>query len=82
MTVLREWRAGIRRELKTEYVSYVLRTGIAHYRATRLKRLLLARAIESREELECCREAVKAKSVLVAGGTSVFICGGRDGWQR
>ncbi len=34
MTVLREWRAEIRRELKTEYVNYVLRTGIAHYRAT------------------------------------------------
>ena len=34
MTVLREWRAEIRRELKTEYVNYVLRTGIAHYQAT------------------------------------------------
>jgi hypothetical protein len=34
MTILREWRAEIRRELKAEYVTYVLRTGIAHYRAT------------------------------------------------
>ena len=34
MAVLREWRAEIRRELKDEYVEYVLRTGIAHYRAS------------------------------------------------
>jgi hypothetical protein len=34
MTILREWRAEIRRELRAEYVSYVNRTGIAHYRAT------------------------------------------------
>ena len=34
MTILREWRAEIRRELRAEYVSYLLRTGIAHYRAT------------------------------------------------
>ena len=34
MAVLREWRAEIRRALKDEYVNYVLRTGIAHYRAT------------------------------------------------
>lgn len=33
MTVLREWRAEIRRELKDEYVRYVLETGIAGYRA-------------------------------------------------
>lgn len=34
MAVLREWRAEIRRELKEEYVRYVLETGIAAYRAT------------------------------------------------
>jgi hypothetical protein len=34
MTFLREWRAEIRRELKAQYVDYVLHTGIAHYRAT------------------------------------------------
>ena len=33
MAILREWRAEIRRELKTEYVDYVRRTGIAHYQA-------------------------------------------------
>ncbi|MGH8291545.1 MAG: hypothetical protein ACREV7_21625 [Steroidobacteraceae bacterium] len=33
MSVLREWRAEIRRELKDEYVRYVLETGIAGYRA-------------------------------------------------
>ncbi|MEP6885724.1 MAG: hypothetical protein ABJC66_13335 [Gammaproteobacteria bacterium] len=33
MAVLREWRAEIRRELKEEYVRYVLETGIAGYRA-------------------------------------------------
>jgi hypothetical protein len=34
MAVLREWRAEIRRDLKNEYIDYVLRTGIAEYRAT------------------------------------------------
>ena len=34
MAILREWRAEIRRELKEEYVSYVLETGIAAYRNT------------------------------------------------
>jgi hypothetical protein len=34
MAVLREWRAEIHRELKHEYIRYVLETGIAHYRAT------------------------------------------------
>lgn len=34
MAVLREWRAEIRRELKNEYIAYVLRTGIAEYRPT------------------------------------------------
>ena len=33
MTILREWRAEIRRELKSEYVGYVNVTGIAAYRA-------------------------------------------------
>ena len=33
MPILREWRAEIRREFKDEYVSYVLATGIAAYRA-------------------------------------------------
>ena len=34
MPILREWRAEIRREMKNEYVNYVLETGIAAYRAT------------------------------------------------
>ncbi|HEX3912685.1 MAG TPA: hypothetical protein VHW71_04190 [Steroidobacteraceae bacterium] len=34
MTIMREWRAEIRRELKDEYVSYVTATGIAAYRQT------------------------------------------------
>jgi hypothetical protein len=33
MTVLREWRAEIHRDLKDEYVRYVCETGIAGYRA-------------------------------------------------
>jgi heme-degrading monooxygenase HmoA len=32
MTILREWRAEIRRELCKEYVEYVQATGIAAYR--------------------------------------------------
>jgi len=35
MTVLREWRAEIRRGLRDEYVRYVRATGIAAYRTTR-----------------------------------------------
>jgi heme-degrading monooxygenase HmoA len=34
MTILREWRAEIRRPKKTEYVEYVRTTGIAGYRST------------------------------------------------
>ena len=34
MTILREWRAEIRRALCTEYVEYVEATGIAAYRAS------------------------------------------------
>jgi hypothetical protein len=34
MSVLREWRAEIRRDLKKEYVDYVVTTGIASYRRT------------------------------------------------
>ena len=32
--IMREWRAEIRRDLCDEYVEYVRRTGLAHYRAT------------------------------------------------
>jgi len=35
MTILREWRAEIRRALNDEYVEYVRSTGLATYRATR-----------------------------------------------
>jgi heme-degrading monooxygenase HmoA len=35
MTILREWRAEIRRPLKAAYVDYVRETGIAEYRRTR-----------------------------------------------
>lgn len=41
-----------------------------NYAQVGLKRLLLARAIESREELECCREAVKAENVAVCRMTA------------
>jgi hypothetical protein len=34
MTILREWRAEIRREKRDEYVAYVQSTGIAGYRKT------------------------------------------------
>jgi hypothetical protein len=34
MTILREWRAEIRRALKDEYVAYVKATGIAGYKQT------------------------------------------------
>ena len=34
MTILREWRAELRRELRDEYAAYVESTGIAAYRAT------------------------------------------------
>lgn len=34
MTILREWRAEIRRELKDEYVAYVSATGLRAYRGT------------------------------------------------
>jgi heme-degrading monooxygenase HmoA len=34
MSILREWRAEIRRPKKAEYVEYVRATGIAGYRAT------------------------------------------------
>jgi heme-degrading monooxygenase HmoA len=34
MTVLREWRALIRRDLKEEYLAYVKATGLAAYLAT------------------------------------------------
>jgi hypothetical protein len=42
-----------------------LRTVWENYARAGLTRLLLARAIETREELECCREAVKAKTVAI-----------------
>ena len=42
-----------------------LRSVWENYAQIGLKRLLLARAIENREELECCREAVKAENVVV-----------------
>ena len=42
-----------------------LRSVWENYAQVGLKRLLLARAIENREELECCREAVKAENVVV-----------------
>jgi hypothetical protein len=32
MSIMREWRAEIRRALKDEYVAYVKTTGIAGYR--------------------------------------------------
>jgi hypothetical protein len=34
MTILRIWRAEIRRALRAEYVAYVTATGLAAYRAT------------------------------------------------
>jgi heme-degrading monooxygenase HmoA len=34
MSILREWRAEIRRERKNEYVEYVRATGIVGYRST------------------------------------------------
>jgi hypothetical protein len=34
MTILREWRAEVRRELKDEYVRYVTATGMAAYKGT------------------------------------------------
>jgi heme-degrading monooxygenase HmoA len=34
MAIMREWRAEVRRELKTEYVAYVEATGIVGYRQT------------------------------------------------
>jgi len=34
MTILREWRAELRRELADEYVAYIRDTGLAEYRAT------------------------------------------------
>ncbi len=34
MTILRVWRAEIRRALKAEYVEYVTSTGLAAYRST------------------------------------------------
>jgi hypothetical protein len=35
MSIMREWRAEVRRELKDEYVAYVDATGIAGYRQAR-----------------------------------------------
>jgi hypothetical protein len=40
-----------------------LRSVWENYNQVGVKRFLLARAIENREELECCREAVKPKGV-------------------
>jgi len=34
MTILREWRAELRRELADEYVAYIRDTGLAEYLAT------------------------------------------------
>ena len=34
MTILREWRGELRRELADEYVAYISGTGLAEYRAT------------------------------------------------
>ena len=34
MTILREWRGELRRELADEYVAYIRDTGLAEYRAT------------------------------------------------
>jgi len=42
-----------------------LRSVWENYAQVGLKRLLLARAIETHEELECCREAVSAENVVV-----------------
>jgi hypothetical protein len=42
-----------------------LRSVCENYADVGLKRLLLARAMENREELGCCREAVKARNVAV-----------------
>lgn len=41
-----------------------------NYAQVGLKRLLVARAIENREELECCREAVRAENVAVCRMTA------------
>ena len=46
MAVLREWRAEIRRELKEEYVRYVVETGIAHLGNSSLR--LMHRMIHAR----------------------------------
>lgn len=49
MTIMREWRAEVRRELKDEYVAYVTATGIAAYRQTpgNLGALIAARDIDA-----------------------------------
>jgi predicted kinase len=49
-----------------------LRSVWQNYAQAGLKRLLLARAIETREELECCREAVKAENVVVCRLTATM----------
>jgi predicted kinase len=49
-----------------------LRSVWENYAEAGLKRLLLARAIESREELECCQKAVKAQSVAVCRLTATI----------
>jgi predicted kinase len=42
-----------------------LRSVWENYTQVGVKRLLLARAMENHEELECCREAAKAESVCI-----------------
>jgi hypothetical protein len=42
-----------------------LRSVWENYVQVGVRRLLLARAMENREELECCREAVKAESMEI-----------------
>lgn len=48
MTILREWRGELRRELADEYVTYISDTGLAEYRATpgNLGALIAVRALD------------------------------------
>lgn len=50
MTIMREWRAEIRRELKDEYLAYVTATGIAAYKQTpgNLGAVIAARDLDAR----------------------------------
>jgi hypothetical protein len=69
MTILREWRAELRRELADEYVAYIRDTGLAEYHATpgNLGALIAVRDLDDeRAEVITDDQAGKSSALPIA----------------